>query len=68
MGRWLGSKEAHRSTSGLGELCCYNTHIRQDFGFKLNALTSSISIIELHSEDLVQLRDRIVYNGHSNEL
>lgn len=42
--------------------------MRQVFGFNLNLLTSSISIIKLHSEDLVQLRDRIVYNGHSNEL
>lgn len=30
-------------------------------------LTSSISIVELHSKNLVQLRYRIVYDCHSDE-
>lgn len=37
-----------------------------DFGHKF--LTSSIRTVELHSKNLVQLRDRVVYNGHSDEL
>lgn len=36
--------------------------------FRLKFLTSSISIVELHSKNLVQLRDRIVYNCHCDEL